>query len=84
MGVFLFCFLFQVIGRIHKACKNYESWKSANNPGFKPWLFPEQIMLPRLDMNQIGPASEFASTDSIDESDIKESEINEDDVTDML
>ncbi|KAJ8298162.1 hypothetical protein KUTeg_024693 [Tegillarca granosa] len=74
----------KVIGRIHKACINYPRWKSANNPGFKPWLFPEQVVLPRLDMNQIGPASEFASTDSIDESNIKETEINEDDVTDML
>ncbi|XP_033743458.1 START domain-containing protein 10-like [Pecten maximus] len=70
----------KVMSRIYKACKNYEAWKSMNNPRMKPWLYPEQMTLPRLDMTQIKPASEFTSTESIDESFIKEDEINEDDV----
>ncbi|KAL5011783.1 hypothetical protein ScPMuIL_010334 [Solemya velum] len=73
----------KVIGRIHKACKDYSDWKRANNPQFKPWLFPEQMTLPHLDMTQIRPLSDVqaqcVSSESIDESGLLEDDIDEDD-----
>ena len=69
------------MSRIYKACKNYEAWKSQHNPNTKPWMFPEQITLPKLNLKHIKSASEFASLESIeDESSVMESDINEDDV----
>ena len=72
--------LLQIIARIYKASKNYEKWKSSHNPHFKPWLYPEQMTLPRLDMSQIKPLSAGVSSESIDESGVGEEEIDEDDI----
>lgn len=70
----------KIIARIYKASKNYEKWKSSHNPHFKPWLYPEQMTLPRLDMSQIKPLSAGVSSESIDESGVGEEEIDEDDI----
>ena len=32
-----------MIKRLEKAAENYRSWKQFNRPGFKPWLYPEQL-----------------------------------------
>lgn len=71
------CFV-QVITRIYKACQNYETWKSSNSPGHKPWLYPEQMTLPRLDLTDIKSECEFTSNESIDESNVKEEDIDKD------
>ncbi|XP_023333248.1 START domain-containing protein 10 [Eurytemora carolleeae] len=34
---------FIMIKRLEKAAENYRSWKQFNRPGFKPWLYPEQL-----------------------------------------
>ena len=73
----------QILSRIHKATKNYEKWKSSHNPHFKPWIYPEQMTLPRLDMSQIKPLSSGVSSESIDESGIGEEEIDENDINDI-
>lgn len=77
----------RVISRIHKACLNYKKWKSTHNPNFKPWLYPEQMTLPRLNIDDIKPLSEFTSMESLDESgmtedDIKDNDISDDDTSD--
>ncbi|XP_076117224.1 START domain-containing protein 10-like [Mytilus galloprovincialis] len=73
----------KVITRIHKACLSYQKWKSTHNPNFKPWLNPEQMTLPRLNMADIKPLSEFNSRESLDdESCMKESDIGENDISD--
>lgn len=66
----------KIIYRIYKACKGYPSWKSKNNQHFKPWIYPEQISLPRLDMSQIKPLSAGISSESIDESGISEDDVD--------
>ncbi|KAF3847863.1 hypothetical protein F7725_020891 [Dissostichus mawsoni] len=34
--------------KINKACLKYTEWKQRHNPGFKPWLYPEQTTLPSI------------------------------------
>lgn len=66
----------KVISRIYKACQNYSTWKSSHNPGHKPWLYPEQMSLPRLDLQDIQAECEFTSNESLDESNVKEEDID--------
>ncbi|KAK3100725.1 hypothetical protein FSP39_024311 [Pinctada imbricata] len=71
----------KVISRIQKGCKNYDSWKATHNPKYKPWLYPEQMTLPRIDMSSVQPMNDFGSLNSIDdESNVKEDEIDEEDI----
>jgi hypothetical protein len=37
-----------MVRRLHKAAAGYRSWKAANQPSWKPWLFPEQMNEQRL------------------------------------
>ncbi|XP_052794830.1 START domain-containing protein 10-like [Mya arenaria] len=65
----------KIISRIHKACKGYTAWKQQHNPHLKPWIFPEQMTLPRLDMSQIKPLTTAVSSESLDESGVNEDEV---------
>jgi len=40
--------------KLQKACRNYSTWKATHSPELKPWLFPEQNSLPRLNPADIG------------------------------
>ena len=56
-----------------KAARGYESWKEKNAPNHKPWLFPEQMELPRLKLDDIHSMKELEqSSGSLDESDMNE------------
>ncbi|XP_053399940.1 START domain-containing protein 10-like [Mercenaria mercenaria] len=68
----------KIITRIQKACKGYPRWKAQNNPHLKPWIFPEQMTLPRLDMAQIKPLAAGVSCESLDESGINEDDVDAD------
>ncbi|WAQ98454.1 STA10-like protein [Mya arenaria] len=46
-----------------------------HNPHLKPWIFPEQMTLPRLDMSQIKPLTTAVSSESLDESGVNEDEV---------
>ncbi|XP_072293326.1 START domain containing 14 [Eucyclogobius newberryi] len=39
----------QVMKSVHKAGQNYPEWKTVNSPEQKPWLYPEQNILPMMD-----------------------------------
>uniref|UniRef100_T1IMT8 START domain-containing protein 10 n=1 Tax=Strigamia maritima TaxID=126957 RepID=T1IMT8_STRMM len=41
----------KMLKRVHKACLGYDAWKKAHNPRCKPWLYPEQINLPRISVD---------------------------------
>ena len=65
--------------KVHKACRGYETWKAKNRPNYKPWLFPEQIDLPRLRFEDIRSMQECQSSESIDESSLNEEDVADDD-----
>ena len=33
---------------LYKASQGYSEWKKQHGPGYKPWIYPEQIDLPKL------------------------------------
>ena len=76
--IIYYCFLFfQIMNKIHKACKNYESWKAKNKPQLKPWLYPEQITLPRLNLTDIQSMQEQLEAASADETNLQEDELDD-------
>ena len=50
---FHLAFAWQMIKTLHQACIGYAQWKSEHSPGYKPWIFPEQIDLPKLTIDQV-------------------------------
>ena len=65
----------QVIDRLQQACRDYPKWKSRHNPRHKPWIYPEQMSLPPLDPNDLLSKDECISDNSLDESEIKEEDL---------
>lgn len=71
--------------KLRKACLEYNDWKKAHQPSFKPWLHPEQISLPRLDVSRcVSTGHQELQEDILDESLVEEQEIcGFEDVDDM-
>jgi len=42
-----------MVKRLHKASVGYPDWKLLNNPNYKPWHYPEQIMAPRIRIEEV-------------------------------
>jgi len=66
------------VKRLHKACQNYQQWKSLHNPTWKPWINPEQITAPRISVNDCYRPAQESSGDSSpmeDESSLTEADI---------
>jgi len=59
--------IFQVMSRLKKACRGYETWKNQHRPNYKPWLSPEQNSLPQFNPGDIRPMSETTDAAVIDE-----------------
>lgn len=62
----------KMVKRLHKACIGYDSWKRKNNPNVKPWINPEQMILPRIDLTHCIRNELQRSTESLDESNLVE------------
>ncbi|ELU12780.1 hypothetical protein CAPTEDRAFT_102229 [Capitella teleta] len=67
----------KVMNKIHKAAKGYPKWKAKHNPQWKPWLYPEQMTLPRLQLNQILSIEDQKNAKVIDETNAQEAEEKE-------
>jgi len=70
----------KIMNKMHKASRGYESWKAKHNPHFKPWLYPEQISLPRLNMSEISTMVDCQSMDSLDESSVLEEDVKDEEL----
>lgn len=57
-----------MLKKLHKACLKYPSWKADSLPNFKPWLFPEQSTLQRVDLAKCKPRDYKNAGDAVDES----------------
>lgn len=65
------CFMFsplshltKVVAKVHKAALGYQAWKAIHAPSYKPWLWPEQSILPKLrqdDVESVGSESPCGS-----------------------
>jgi hypothetical protein len=42
-----------MVKKLYKASVGYPSWKLLNNPNYKPWHFPEQIVSPRIKLEDV-------------------------------
>ncbi len=63
--------------KINKACLKYAEWKQRHNPGFKPWLYPEQNTLPSIPLSELSIQC-AESLENIDESSLAETQERED------
>ncbi|XP_077423047.1 START domain-containing protein 10 [Vanacampus margaritifer] len=62
---------------INKACLKYSDWKQRHNPGFKPWLYPEQTTLPSITLSELS-IQHAESLENIDESSLAETHDRDD------
>lgn len=54
----------KVVAKVHKAALGYQAWKAIHAPSYKPWLWPEQSILPKLrqdDVESVGSESPCGS-----------------------
>ncbi|XP_029027961.1 START domain-containing protein 10 [Betta splendens] len=63
--------------KISKACLKYSEWKQRHDPGFKPWLYPEQTTLPSIPLSDLS-IQHAESLENIDESLVDETHERED------
>lgn len=43
----------KLVKKLHKACVRYPTWKEANKREVKPWVYPEQIASPRINVHDV-------------------------------
>ena len=61
----------QAVSKLHKATLGYPEWKSQNKPGLKPWLRPEQNLLPVVNRDDVESVSASSSDQEEDTEVIK-------------
>jgi len=66
----------KIMSKMHKACRGYASWKSKHQPQHKPWLYPEQQQLPRLDPADIQSMRELLEAQAADETNLLEDDFD--------
>lgn len=57
--------------KIYKAALKYPEWKRKHNPSLKPWMFPEQNVLPSISPSEL-TLQHADSLENIDESGLSE------------
>ncbi|TNN01472.1 hypothetical protein fugu_010854 [Takifugu bimaculatus] len=71
-------YLAQTMKKIHKACLKYPEWKKGHNPGFKPWVYPDQSTLPRIPLSELS-IQHAESLENIDESSLGDIQLERED-----
>lgn len=57
--------------KIYKAGLKYPEWKRKHEPGLKPWVYPEQNVLPTISLAELS-LQNADSLENIDESGLTE------------
>ncbi|XP_077388679.1 START domain containing 14 [Festucalex cinctus] len=57
----------RVLKSVHEAGQKYPKWKEANSPDHKPWLYPEQCALPKMNPAELA-LQRGDSLENVDES----------------
>ena len=67
-----------MVAKVHKAALGYQAWKAEHAPSYKPWIWPEQSILPRIRLEDVESVSgESASgSDQEQEEDIGDDPAN--------
>ncbi|NXX48816.1 STA10 protein, partial [Tricholaema leucomelas] len=63
----------QAMKKLYKAGLKYPEWKRQHDPGYKPWVYPEQSTLPSLSLAELS-LQHAASLEHIDEAELPEEE----------
>lgn len=65
----------KMVKKLHKACLGYTAWKASHQPGLKPWLHPDQVILPKLDVSScVSVGQQDTADENLDESLLQEQE----------
>ncbi|ETE63692.1 PCTP-like protein, partial [Ophiophagus hannah] len=73
-------YLAQIMKKMYKACLKYPSWKQQHNAGKKPWLHPEQSLLPTMPLSELS-LQHASSLENIDESGLMEAKEEKGDIS---
>jgi len=65
----------QAMKKIYKAGLKYPEWKHRHDPGYKPWVYPEQNTLPSLSLAELS-LQHADSLEHIDETGLSEEHLS--------
>lgn len=65
----------QAMKKIYKAGLKYPEWKRRHDPGYKPWVYPEQSTLPSLSLAELS-LQHADSLERIDEAGLSEDHLS--------
>lgn len=65
----------QAMKKIYKAGLKYPEWKRKHDPGYKPWVYPEQNTLPSVSLTELS-VQHADSLENIDETGLPEDHLS--------
>lgn len=65
----------QAMKKIYKAGLKYPEWKRKHDPGYKPWVYPEQNTLPSVSLAELS-VQHADSLENIDETGLPEDHLS--------
>ena len=66
----VFLHTLQVVAKVHKAALEYQAWKALHAPSYKPWIWPEQSILPKLRRDDVESISSESPSGSDQEQEV--------------
>jgi StAR-related lipid transfer protein 10 len=66
----------RIVNNLNKAAKGYPAWKAKHNPDHRPWIFPDQLEVPRIVWTDILEQSDLSTDPIIDESNVDEGSVS--------
>lgn len=60
----------KIVAKVHKAALEYQAWKALHAPSYKPWIWPEQSILPKLRRDDVESVSSESPSGSDQEQEV--------------